>query len=85
MRCLSHGTSLFRQTWGLLLAPAESSVPSKTNQFDESVLVDVEELPSLGRCRERRISRLRPSDSLLGFARAKFLSHLQRGLSETDK
>ena len=39
--------------WGLLVGPEEQAVRSKTQRFDESVLLDWEELPSLGRWLEK--------------------------------
>ena len=59
-------------SWSLLLSPQELGRGSKTNQFDESVLVDWKELPALNRALKCRKERLLKDDPLWPFEHKEF-------------
>ena len=67
-----HGHQLFRRSqktkikhWAVHVSPEEEMVPSKTNQFDETVLLDFP-LASLEVLLRYLVKRVRPHESLLG-------------------
>ena len=53
-----------KTTWGVLLAPSEEQIGSKTGQLDESVLMDWDEVPGIGRALQRRLEGLGPAEPL---------------------
>ena len=63
--------------WGLLLAPSEEQRGSKTQQMDESVLVDWTEVLALGRLLSRRLRGLAAREKVLPYTAAEFARHFK--------
>jgi len=64
--------------WGILIAPEELAVRSKTQQFDESVLLDWTWLPALGSWLKRLADSSEGKQTLFGYDHRSYTATFQR-------